>query len=396
MTARDADASGDRPTLVLAAGGTGGHIYPALAIADAVGDRLPDVRVHAACSTRPLDAPIYDAAGVPSTAIRANPPTLRPRGLVRFVLGWGASVRAGRALLREQQAAAGSASNIAVLTTGGYAAAPVCQAARVEGVPVVLVCLDATPGKAARWIGRFADVAFAAAAGPTTPAAWERVPPIVRTGGVDESALDARAARSRLGLEPDRPLLLVTGGSQGARSINDLMAAFVRASGGALAGWQVLHQAGPGAADETLDELRAAYASADTPAAVVRYIDDMPAAWRGADAAVGRGGAGTIAEIWQSQTPALVLPYPGHRDQHQRWNAAPLEAAGGVVIHDDTADAARTLHAAEPSLRQLLTDAGRRGAMRSALAALGPADGAARVAQRLADMLDARSAPGRR
>jgi len=367
-----------KTTYLFAGGGTGGHLFPAVAIAEALADLVPGARCRFVCSTRPLDAEILSKetlgdATLDYRAIPAQPFGLRPRTLAGFLGSWGGAVRAARTVLKESP-------NAVIVAMGGFVAAPVVQAARAERRPVVLVNLDAVPGRANRWIARHARQALTSA--PLAPghqrASWETTPPIVRRAALAHGT--PAECRGRLGLDPSRPTLLVTGASQGAGSINRFMIAFTSRHADALAGWQVIHQTGPTDADE----LRAAYAVAHVPAIVEPFFRGMGDCWGAADAAVSRAGAGSVAEAWAARVPTLFLPYPYHKDQHQRHNARPLEEAGGAVVSRDRVDALENLEHAGRVLVTLLTDAPRRDAMRAGLTALGPVDGAQRVAEVLA------------
>ncbi|MFN0133406.1 MAG: UDP-N-acetylglucosamine--N-acetylmuramyl-(pentapeptide) pyrophosphoryl-undecaprenol N-acetylglucosamine transferase [Phycisphaerales bacterium] len=349
---------------LFAGGGTGGHIYPALAILEHL--HQPHLFL---VSTRPIDARILAAASEPFEALPAQPIALRPRALLRFLRSWGPSVRAVRRLIHESRARGESPHLVAM---GGFVAAPAVQAARAERVPITLVNLDAVPGKANRWIARRATTIVSSAAMPGFD--WPRVPPIVRAAA--RAGQPPAACRTALGLDPARPTLLVTGGSQGARSINSLLIEIARCEPAALAGWQILHQTGR---DED-DTVRAAYSAASVPAIVAPFIDRMAAAWGAADLAVCRSGANTVAEAWANAVPCLFLPYPFHRDQHQRLNAVPLVDAGAVALATDRIDPAANMQDAGQTLIALLRDPARRARMKAAFAALGPADGAARVA----------------
>jgi UDP-N-acetylglucosamine:LPS N-acetylglucosamine transferase len=384
-------------SVIFAGGGTGGHIFPALAIAEELLRVRPGMRVSFIVSDRPLDADILnkqilgnDAARF--TPVAARPFGVRPRALFRFVSSWGLSVRECRAVIRDGRRLGPSV----VVAMGGFVAAPAAQAARVEKAPVLLVNLDAVPGRANRWIAHraaqvvtsadVADVGGAGVGGVPPGRGWQLVPPIVRAGAV--SAQPAPACRAALGLDPALPTLLVTGGSQGATSINDLLGAFVASPGGAaLAGWQVIHQTGPGRGE---DALRAAYANARVPALVAPFFDRMGGCWGAADLAVCRSGAGTVGEVWGSRTPAIFLPYPYHKDQHQKFNAMALVKAGGAVLCEDRIAPDANMGGAESAgevLAALLRDADARRTMRAALAGLGPADGAAKAAGVLVEML---------
>ncbi|MBZ0171993.1 MAG: hypothetical protein K8E66_06405, partial [Phycisphaerales bacterium] len=118
-------------------------------------------------------------------------------------------------------------------------------------------------------------------------------------------------------------------------------------------------------------------------AVVTPFIESIRWAWGAADCAVARAGAGTVAEVWATATPTLFLPYPYHADHHQRLNAGPLVACGGAFLGEDLIDAGRTLEAHGGSLLRLLENGDQRELMRVAMRALGPADGASRIGERL-------------
>lgn len=353
------------PTYIFAGGGTGGHLYPGIAIWRELQALQPDAAAVFVCSSKPLDAEILAKELVEYRPIPAKPFGVRPRALWRFLSAWGPSVRRSREILRGGDGAV-------VVAMGGYAAAPVVQAARAERVPVVLVNLDAVPGKANMWISRHAAVRLTAADSGRVPESWERVSPIVRAGA--RGLLEAGVSRAKLGLHPDRPTLLVTGGSQGAGSLNAFVCGIVRSHPGVLrsGGWQVLHQTGPG--ENAL--MSACYLEMGIQAVVVPFLSDMASAWAAADFAIARCGANTVAEVWANKTPTLFLPYPFHKDQHQRFNAEPLERAGGAVVRTDWVDMDRNVNENAPVVLDLLASFERRREMRRALEGLGAADGA--------------------
>jgi UDP-N-acetylglucosamine--N-acetylmuramyl-(pentapeptide) pyrophosphoryl-undecaprenol N-acetylglucosamine transferase len=310
---------------------------------------------------------------------------VRPLALYRFISHWGLSVRTSREHLRALRAH----RPVVVGAFGGFVAAPIVQAARVERVPIVMVNLDAVPGKANRWMARRVPrVLTAAAVPPGQPGpAWEPIPPIVRRDAQPSSTPEA--CRLAFGLHPTSPTLLITGGSQGAGSINDLLLAFLDAHPRALTGgsWQVIHQTGKPSPSSraTPETLAAAYAKLGIRAHVSPFLASMGEAWGAATLALCRAGAGNVAEVWASATPSIFMPYPHHRDQHQKKNAEPLAARGGATLVTDHIDPARNLAHAGAALLELLTTPARLTAMRSALKALGPADGAARVAHAMLD-----------
>ena len=364
---------------VFAGGGTGGHLYPGLAVAERLHAMASEsVEIVFMCSQRPLDSRILEHEGVRYEVLPAQPMSVRPRGLVRFVGSWGKAVRSARAVLRELA----QRGPVRMAAFGGFVAAPAVQAARVERVPVTLVNLDAVPGKASRWIARHAQSCYTVGTPVGRSRPWTSIRPIVRAQAVASD--DAPTCRRAMGLEPDRPALLVTGASQGARTLNGLMLHVLRTEPAALARWQVIHQSG----DRDADELRGAYESAGVGARVEPFFHEMALAWGSADAAMSRAGAGSVGEAWANRVPTVFVPYPYHRDMHQRYNAAALVEAGAAMLADDRLDPAANAQSVWPALRELLGDEGRRASMRAALTDLGPADGAQTIAQALLDVQD--------
>lgn len=391
---------------IFGGGGTGGHLYPGLAIWREIQAMDASASAVFVCSSKPLDAEILGREQVAFVPVPAKAFGVRPLALWRFLSNWGASVRVSRGVIRghghpiaddrkpvarerggatgcEQPVARGGGNGKTILVSmGGYVSAPVVQAARAEGVPCVLVNLDAVPGKANSWIARHADVRMTAADSGRVPSAWERVPPIVRRGA--KCAMSAREARAALGLKADRPVLLVTGGSQGAGSLNAFVTSFAAKHAEVLrrGGWQVLHQTGKGEDEKA----RAAYAAAGIDADVRVFLTDMACAWGAATFSVARCGANTVAELWANQVPSLLLPYPYHKDEHQKFNAEPLERCGGALVRRDHVDVEGNLADAGAALLRVMEGGGEVEKMQAGMAGLGAADGAARVARRLVEM----------
>lgn len=359
-------------TFLFAGGGTGGHIYPALAIAEQFAG-ASNVAWKVVCSARPLDAEILRNENAPHQVIHANPFGIAPKTLIRFVWNWGDSVRAVRACISDAK----REGSVHLIAMGGFVAAPAVQAARAERVPITLVNLDAVPGRANRWIAKHAATCFSAATVPGT--SWAVVPPIVRRAALAPGS--PQHCRKSLGLHPDRPTLFVTGASQGARSINDLMTTMLRDHHDAFANnhWQVIHQTGRGEVDTT----RQAYADAGVPAIVEPYFQAMGLPWGAADFAISRAGAGSVAEAWANSVPTLFFPYPFHKDQHQRENAKPLVEAKAAFLLTDFVDPNRNSREHAATILSLLENPAPRAAMRSSFAALPKADGAARIAAAL-------------
>lgn len=372
--------SDKRLQVIFAGGGTGGHLYPAIAIGEQLGDRSDCVDCHFVCSTRPLDAKLLSEEGVAFTPVAARPFALSPLRLAEFVRTWPSVVRSCRRVI-ESLAERGP---VIVVAMGGFVSAPAAAAARKSRVPLVLVNLDATPGKANRWVAKRSDRVFTAAEPEGGGyARWERVRPIVRWAAIADG--DRAFCRRELGLAPEKPLLLVTGASQGARSINAMMVRMLQTQPSRFMGWQVIHQCGPatlgGGGEFDERAIVAAYEKAGVAALVRPLFREMGRVWGAADVAISRCGAGSVAEAWANRVASVFLPYPYHKDEHQRKNAIPLERAGGAVIAKDHVDAAANEADAGSVLLGLMEEPEKREAMSRRLRELGPPDGAGVVAE---------------
>lgn len=359
-------------TFVFAGGGTGGHLYPALAIAERLCEADPDLQCIFLCSPRPIDAKILAEERVNFTVIPAAPLGLHPARLIRFIKSWHHAVAASRAALSGLQ----GRGAVQVVAMGGFVAAPVVRAAWSLGVEIDLVNLDAVPGKANRWIARSATQILDAAGSGYWPNA-RVLRPIVRSKAI--APLPPEQCRASLGLSPESRTLFVTGGSQGARTINELMIGLIRTNPGLLQDWQVFHQTGLDA-DALMQRV---YDEAGIPARTVPFCTSIGLAWGAATLAIARSGAGTVGEVWANGVPTVFLPYPFHRDQHQVHNAAPLVKAGGAIVCRDWIDPDQNARSAAPIVASLIRDTARLCTMRDALRGLGPADGASAAAAAL-------------
>jgi UDP-N-acetylglucosamine--N-acetylmuramyl-(pentapeptide) pyrophosphoryl-undecaprenol N-acetylglucosamine transferase len=357
-------------SVVLAGGGTGGHIEPMLSLADALlrravaegGPRITCLGTARGMETRLVPARGYDLRLIPPVPLprKPTPELLRVPGRVRR------AVAETRALLRELEADV-------VVGFGGYVALPAYLAARRERVPIVVHEQNALPGLANRIGARLA--ARVAVTVPGTPLhGAEQVGMPLRTAisTLDRAARRAEA-RAAFGLDPDRPTLLVFGGSQGAASLN--RAAVAAADALTAAGVQVLHARGPKNTDVTVP----ARAPGSAPYVVVDYLERMDLAYAAADLALCRAGAVTVAELAAVGLPAAFVPLPIGNGE-QRRNALPLVEAGGGLLVDD-ADLSPSW--IEEHVLPLITDpAALAGYARHAAAA-----GAPHADERLADIV---------
>ncbi len=342
--------------VVLAGGGSAGHVEPMLNTADALRRQDPAVRISVLGTAEGLEARLvplrgYDLVVVPKVPLPRRPTTdlLRVPGRLR------AAVRTTRQHLDAVEASV-------VVGFGGYVSVPAYLAAHRRGTPIVVHEANARAGIANRLGARWARTTAAAVPGALPGAHVVGIPLRQAISGLDRTAARP-AARRALGLD-DRPVLLVTGGSQGARRINDA----VVAAAGRLdeAGVQVLHVTGPTQADD----VRRALGQAPSGHHVLDYVDDMATAYAASDAVVCRAGAMTCAELAAVGLPALYVPLPIGNGE-QALNARPTVDAGGGLLLDD---AALTADSLLEVVLPWLTDPARLTAMSRAARGLGHTD----------------------
>ena len=353
----------DGETYVLAGGGTGGHVFPAIAIAREIRRRRPEARVLFVGTRRGFEAVIAPKEGFPIEFIAASGFVGRGAGAkVRALSDLVRGIAQSRRILRRERAAA-------VLGVGGYASLPVLAAARMAGVPAMIQEQNSVPGIANRLGAR---VARATAAG--FEAACRRLPGrCVWTGNpVREEffRVPSAAAGGRR--------VLLFGGSQGARVLNRAIAGAAPAL--AAAGIEVLAQTG----ERELGLVRDAVAPFPSITAVP-FVDAMAEAFSRADLVVARAGALTLAEIAAAARPSILVPFAAATHAHQEENARVFESAGAaVVIGEGDLDGAMLARTVD----ELLGDPGRLRRMGEAARTLGKPDAAERIVDLLFEIAE--------
>ena len=368
----DADAlpgDADALSIVLAGGGTAGHIEPAMAVADALIALDPALRITALGTARGLESRLVPDRGYPLRLVSAVPlPRSLNADLVRLPWRVRSAVGQCRTVLDDARADV-------VVGFGGYVAVPAYLAAwrggrRSRPVPVVVHEANARAGLANRIGARIARRVLAAVPGSGLVRAEVVGMPLRHSiTGLDRVALREQARR-HFGFDSDATVLLVFGGSQGAVSINRAVSA--AAADLAAAGVSVLHVHGP---KNTL-ELPSPRAG-DPPYVALGYLDRMDLAYAAADLAICRAGAMTVAEVSAVGLPAVYVPLPIGNGE-QRLNALPVVAAGGGVLVSD-ADLTPTYVATE--VARLAGDSTRLATMTAAAAGVGHRDAAQRIAE---------------
>ena len=365
--------------VLFAGGGTAGHLAPCIAVAQTIARRSPDAELHFAVSGKPADAAMLEHRGLSGHPISGSG------------MPYGCSPAAAMSLVR---LAAGGCQALGllkrlrpdvVLATGGYVSAAVVPAARVLGIPVVLLAADVMPDRTNRFLSRWAT--SVAVVTVSAAKSFGKAPTIVTGMPVRPEILDADPAEAReaLGIAPEATVLLVTGGSQGAQRINE---AVQDALPELLADpdFVVIHLTGVGKLPEP---------SLTRALPAARYIvserrEDMATCLAAADIVLTRAGANGVAEAAAWGRPMVIVPYP-HAGGHQRFNAAVYADAGAAVAVDDAEFTGETLIA---TIGELRAHAGRLERMARAARETGSAEAAEAIARILTQLATGREASG--
>jgi UDP-N-acetylglucosamine--N-acetylmuramyl-(pentapeptide) pyrophosphoryl-undecaprenol N-acetylglucosamine transferase len=308
--------------VMIAAGGTGGHLYPGIAIAREL-LREPGTEAVFIGTEQGLESRVLPKEGLPLRLLPAG----RLKGMsivarVRTLLALPRSLYAAAGLLRSERPAV-------LIGIGGYASGPAGLAARMLGIPLIIVEPNAYAGLTNRILGRIAKKIFVCFPGRDSqdllPARKKVLTgPLVRRGIAGGDAWQALAA---FGLEPGRFTVFVMGGSGGAHAINMAMKA-AAADLVRIPGLQVLHQTG----EKDAAEVERGYRDAGVKGIVLPYIEDMAGAYAAADLVIARSGATTVAELAACGKQAVLVPYPFAADSHQEHNARSLAERGGAEV----------------------------------------------------------------
>jgi UDP-N-acetylglucosamine--N-acetylmuramyl-(pentapeptide) pyrophosphoryl-undecaprenol N-acetylglucosamine transferase len=307
---------------MIAAGGTGGHLYPGIAIAREVLREAGSEAVFVG-TEQGIEARVLPKEGLPVRFITVGRiKGMGPGSIARTLITLPRGLLQALRLLRSERPDA-------VVGVGGYASGPTALAALILRVPLVIVEPNSYAGLTNRMLGRFAEKVFVCFPGRDRqgffPAGKKALAgPLVRTG-IDSG--DRASGRAAFGLKPDPFTVFVMGGSGGAHAINMAMRDAARELA-SVRGLQVLHQTGEKDAQEVAD----AYRAAGVEAVVLPYIDDMAGAYAAADLVVSRSGATTVAELAVCGKQAVLVPYPYAADNHQEHNARSLAERGGATV----------------------------------------------------------------
>jgi UDP-N-acetylglucosamine--N-acetylmuramyl-(pentapeptide) pyrophosphoryl-undecaprenol N-acetylglucosamine transferase len=362
----------EKPLVAIACGGTGGHLFPGLAVAAELQRRDCDVLLLV--SPKEVDQQAVRAARdvqvatLPAVALQGN--------LLGFVRASFASRQAAKKLFAVRPPRA-------VLAMGGFTSAPPVLAGKKFGAKTFLHESNTIPGRANRWLAHFVDEAFVGFP-QAANRLWIQRHAVTGTPVREQFApADTASCRMALGLDPQRPTLVITGGSQGATGLNDLVLAALTDLAARHPDLQFLHLTGPNDADKA----RAAYAQLQTPNAkrqtrflVQPFLTEMELALGAATVVVSRAGASSLAELAAMRVPAVLVPLPTSADDHQFHNARAFADTGAARMLNQRT----TSHAQFAALvADLLTNAAARAQMQAALAQWHQPTAAADIAERI-------------
>lgn len=324
--------------IVFAGGGTGGHLFPGLAVAEQLRLANPQIKIAFAGSGKAWERDQVARSGYEYLAIPSRPWPGRRWSAGNFLfenaLGYCAALRH----LRRRHVTA-------VVGLGGYASAPTARAAVSCGIPLVLLEQNALPGKVNRWLAPHAALVCAAFeeshAYLRSPGAFCLTGNPVRGAAASDSALSERGRQ-----------LLIVGGSRGSRSLNQHVPQALAIAKAIQHGWSILHQAGSEEAAKT----QSRYESCGLQATVKPFIDDLPRELARSKLVICRAGGSTLAELAVAGTPAILCPYPEAADDHQRRNAASFAAAGACLVVDEQSPANSFTERLASAFKQLASD----------------------------------------
>jgi len=357
-----------------AGGGTGGHIYPAIAVAEQISKYEPTAKIHFFISTRSIDEQILSKTGFEHTALPARGFSARPDKLIGFCSSFLKSYLIAKQAIAESE-------NPIVIGIGGFVAAPVCFAAHKLKIPIVLLNVDIVPGRENKIIGRWAEVIFLQF--EDTRQYFAKMKAEVNVLGCPLRSgfgnPEPEKVKSELGLDENKKTLLITGASSGSENINRAVCSLLEKLVVFADDWQIVHLTGAG----NYEKVRQKYAEAQIGHKVLSYFDDMPSLLAAADLVIGRSGAVSVAEYAAASVPSICMPYPYHKDRHQYLNAGKLVQAGAAAIVDDLPDEKERQEWLWEELEELMKDEKKREKMKQACKSIARLDASMKIAEGL-------------
>ena len=362
----------EKPTILFAGGGTGGHLYPGIAVAEELRSHLPTASICFVGSQRHLERTILNNIPFESCIIPVEPPRTFKRNPFRFLLQNFRAFQAAGKILDEFQ------PNV-VVGLGSYIAAPVVIAASRRKIPVVLLEQNVIPGKANRFLSRWANTVCLAfeesAAWFSGKTKWIVTGNPIRkpTGENTDSFFDA-----------EKKTLLILGGSQGSQSVNKLAVESIGNLSHQLKNWRVIHQTG----QRRMDQVGKRYRENGIDAVVKEFIADLPSLFHRVDFVVSRAGATTLAELSSAGCPTVLIPYPHAANNHQLANAKFYATANAALIVEESDGRVSVVQNLQKKIERLIDDSHLRASMSQNMKKCSTPDATLRVADFIESFLD--------
>jgi len=356
-------------TILIAAGGTGGHLYPAIAVAEEIRRERPDVNVIFIGTSDRIESKEVPRAGFQFVPISIEAPRKSIGSMLRFPFKFSTAIVESLRLIAKEKPAA-------MLGAGAYLSVPVGLASWAFHTPIALLEINAIAGSANKWLAKLADKLFVAYAEsraqfPQRVSETATVSGTPVRAGMGDGRISVEEAREAFGLDAARTTILVFGGSLGARAINEAM----QNVAGPLSaqGLNVIWQTGKSA---DIDTLKVEFANVPN-VHVTDYIYDMERAYAATDLVVCRAGASSLAELSRLGKPAVLVPYPYAAANHQEENAGAFEKDGAASVLRDQ----ELKEKLQPLIDTLIRDTGRLRSMSEAMKRRANPDAAKVVAE---------------
>ena len=371
------------PHIMFAGGGAAGHLFPGLAVAEHLSKLIPSAQITFAGPGKPREKHTIRNAGYEHITIPAQPFPQNPLQAFRFVTDNVAGYCAARWMLKEKQVSI-------VVGLGGFTSTAVVRAAAAQGIPFILLEQNAIPSHTTRWLSRASSLVCAA---------FEEVRPHLHVqASVAVTGSPARPAFEQLLLQRNgvgksspnsadwschQKRLVVLGGSDGARSLNESMPSALKQLSDCLTDWHIIHQTGEG----QLQETESRYKRQGVDALAVTFIDEIASVLFESDLVVCRSGGTALAELALAGVPALLVPFPDSTDDHQLANAKVFTAAGASRFIDESSQTGALDKALARELSPLMMDETQRREMSHRMHSLARPDAAAEIASAINETL---------
>ncbi len=333
----------------------------------------PKSHIHFLCSSRGIDTYILSQTNFEYTILPAKTFASRPSQLIDFFSSFRKSYKIAAEAITK-------CKNSVVTGLGGFVSAPVCWAAHRHKIPVALLNIDILPGRANKIIARWAQEIFVQFEDTAKYFAHRKA--TVRVVGCPLRASfrnpEPDKAVQKLGLDPKKKTLLITGASSGSANINQAICSLLEKLDNFADDWQIVHLTGK----VNFEEISGKY-NPKINYKVIGYFDDMPNLLTAADLVVGRSGAVSVAEFAAVAVPSICIPYPYHKDKHQYLNAGKLVEAGAAVIVDDLPDKKEFSEWLWEELENLMKDENKRQKMAEACKAIANPQADLKIAEKL-------------